>query len=288
MRDDENRLVGHANMYEVDEYQYDFEERDADAAEGDDVAAALGLAAVAGIAVVAAHSISRYRESRALKRGCGTAITPPPPQDFVASQRVLPPAGWCEDPAGRVRWWDGQQWTEHLRSSEGKETGLRGDAPETRRLVPEQEDLSPSRRHGATTMSSAEWQERASAMLLARAFSDEQRRLLADAHIEDADPVLLQNQRELRDLSPQQFADRISAILETNAQLPRVATLPPAGWYDDGSGNYRWWDSVRWTGHVQLPVPTPKVLANPRSSPSPGWYDDGSGRQRWWNGQHWA
>lgn len=28
-----------------------------------------------------------------------------------------------------------------------------------------------------------------------------------------------------------------------------------AGWYDDGSGNSRWWDGTKWTEQVQAPKP---------------------------------
>jgi hypothetical protein len=31
----------------------------------------------------------------------------------------------------------------------------------------------------------------------------------------------------------------------------------PAGWYDDGSGNRRWWDGVQWTEHVVTGQPAP-------------------------------
>lgn len=31
----------------------------------------------------------------------------------------------------------------------------------------------------------------------------------------------------------------------------------PAGWYDDGSGQQRWWDGTRWTDNVASPTPSP-------------------------------
>ena len=59
---------------------------------------------------------------------------------------------------------------------------------------------------------------------------------------------------------------------------PPVAA--PAGWYDDGSGRLRWWDGQDWTQQYYTAAP-------PVAAPA-GWYDDGSGRQRWWDGQDWT
>ncbi|WP_226531740.1 DUF2510 domain-containing protein [Microbacterium paraoxydans] len=35
----------------------------------------------------------------------------------------------------------------------------------------------------------------------------------------------------------------------------------PAGWYDDGSGNQRWWDGQQWTEHVVAAPPRPPETA---------------------------
>ncbi len=290
LRDDKtNKLVGHATLHEVDEYQYDCDETEGEEAEGDALAALLGIAAGAGIAYATVRVASRYKESRARRRDRQEVnVPPPPPAPVAAGRRILPPAGWCEDASGHIRWWDGQQWTEHTWWSERDATAPRTDAVDPRRHVKASDAVSTTRGQAQTTMSSAEWQERARAMLLTRAFSDEQRSLLANARIEDADAALLEAQQELRSLTPQQFSDRISAILERNPQLRQGVALPASGWYDDGSGSSRWWDGRQWTGHVQMLTLEAKVRALPRSSASPGWYDDGSGRQRWWNGQHWA
>lgn len=48
---------------------------------------------------------------------------------------------------------------------------------------------------------------------------------------------------------------------------------PPAGWYVDQQGNYRWWDGTRWTEHVApgpgLAAPAPGGFAAPAGSSWP-------------------
>ncbi|QEA30149.1 DUF2510 domain-containing protein [Microbacterium sp. CBA3102] len=46
----------------------------------------------------------------------------------------------------------------------------------------------------------------------------------------------------------------------------------PAGWYDDGSGNQRWWDGQQWTEHVVAAPPRP---AEPAPEPAPAPAPDG-------------
>lgn len=46
----------------------------------------------------------------------------------------------------------------------------------------------------------------------------------------------------------------------------------PAGWYDDGSGNRRWWDGLRWTEHVVAGRQTPassEAPSSPEAATSP-------------------
>ncbi|MGE4115865.1 MAG: DUF2510 domain-containing protein [Candidatus Nanopelagicales bacterium] len=181
-------------------------------------------------------------------------------------------------------------------------------------LAPPAAEIASAPVDDAITMSSAEWQERVRAMLLARAFSEEQHRILSRARIADAAPEMLEWQRAFDSLTPQQFSDRITLMLEANpallteaetrflamfgldrrsvperelqpvqrAQLPppsaHVAYIAPPGWYDDGAGQIRWWDGHRWTVHAQQ---APRAAAA-------GWYPDGAGRLRWWDGYRWT
>lgn len=45
-----------------------------------------------------------------------TALDEPSPLAEPTGEPILPPAGWYTDPAdgGRVRWWDGRGWTDHV------------------------------------------------------------------------------------------------------------------------------------------------------------------------------
>lgn len=67
-------------------------------------------------------------------------------------------------------------------------------------------------------MSSAEWEQRLHAMLAAGAFQDEQRRILANAQIEEDEHVLEPGSSD-QELTPQQFAERVQAMLEANPSL---------------------------------------------------------------------
>lgn len=49
----------------------------------------------------------------------------------MSDDQALPAAGWYPDPAdaSRIRWWDGQKWTEHVAvSSAGEPTAPSTDA----------------------------------------------------------------------------------------------------------------------------------------------------------------
>ncbi len=293
LRDDVNNdLVGQAELFEVDD---DWDEDWDEDSESEGPDSLLGLAMIAGAGVAAfvgykaiTRAVESGRQKRAEQQAAVEAPVPSPPPAFVPSMRALPPPGWCEDPTGRIRWWDGQQWTEHVRISETSDIATPAEAARSRSHSTPSTEVSAASAHARVSMSSAEWQERARAMLLARAFSEEQRRLLANARIEDADAALLEQQHDLAGLTTQQFSDRISAILDERSGPPEPLALPASGWYDDGFGDLRWWNSRRWTEHVQPATVEAQVHAAAFPSAAPGWYDDGSGRQRWWNGRHWA
>lgn len=47
------------------------------------------------------------------------------------------PAGWYDDPSGQgLRWWDGEQWTEHVHTAESAAAAAGGDAGEGDREAP--------------------------------------------------------------------------------------------------------------------------------------------------------
>ena len=208
-------------------------------------------------------------------------------EHFQSDPRRAPaPAGWYDDGSGNLRWWDGHEWTAHFQTTQGQVAPRSPGAPDTAPVTPST-DVEAGFGMPQISMSSAEWQERVRAMLLARAFSEEQWRLLSNARIDDADGALLDWQSELNKLTPQQFSDRINYMLERNPALRSSEQDPAlAGWYYDGSGQQQWWDGQQWTERFQ--AEEVKILADSRAITPAGWYDDGSGQQRWWDGQQWT
>lgn len=193
---------------------------------------------------------------------------------------ALSQAGWYDDGSGRYRWWDGNAWTNHF-----YEPSSAAGPPSQSGSEPSQGSPTalpvPAQPESGTRMSREEWQARMRWMLLSHAYSEAQWALLAHATIEDADDSLLNWQAELRKLTPQRFAALVRHELDSNPALRQEAeqswtvwvrpdeanhepayvpiSRPPVGthghhqrvsatpgWYDDGSGQQRWWDGQRW------------------------------------------
>lgn len=199
----------------------------------------------------------------------------------AAPSVTTPPAGWYDDGALRMRWWDGTQWTDHsVPRDASQQAAAPGRHPHDgmqHRAV----EYAPAR----ITISAEEWRARCRTMLLARALSDEQWRVLAHARIEGAGEQLLAWQAELRLLTPEEFSERvrIAAARADGEAATGISTAP--GWYDDDSGQRRWWNGHHWTGHVQELVP---AHSRGGSEARAGWYDDQQGRWRWWDGERWT
>lgn len=202
--------------------------------------------------------------------------------------RQSAPAGWYDDGSGRQRWWDGQDWTNHYQAdpSQASVTPYQDVRSEHQRsaAAPSQ-DLESAIDVAVIRMTSAEWEERVRAMLLARAFSEEQWRILAHAHIEGGNGALLDWQSELRKLTPQEFSDRISAVVSARS-AGQIASVIAPGWYDDGNGDTRRWDGAGWTDDVKLKEP--RLAARASGAAPAGWYADGLGGQWWWDGSVWT
>lgn len=240
-------LVTHAKLYDIPE------DEDADVAEGDDDGdspgvdpdlALLGGLALIGLTVGAVSAVGsavnsareRKVQRRELEWRIAEARRADPSTAAVVNARMTAPAGWYDDGSGRLRWWDGQQWTEHYHVGNPRTAAPAGwydDGSGRQRWWDGQEwtehfqgsqshmpigssaaaisgptATAPSRDVEAAfatptlSMSRAEWQERVRTMLMARAISDVQWRLLSNARIEDADSALLEWQKELRKLTP--------------------------------------------------------------------------------------
>lgn len=315
VRDDEtNELVGHAELHEVDDFGHEYQfDGDSDAESDSEIGLAGVLAglAIVGLSLGAIAVAGSVRDRKARRRDEKRMA-------LDVAQITAPPAGWYDVDAGTQRWWDGVKWTDHFRANPhhaSAPAGWYNDGTGRQRWwdgfawthpFHSAEVIAEAAHypvHGVTTqtwqsnavipadmprltMSTAEWQERVRAMLLARAISEQQWRLLSVARIEDANSELLEWQQQLASLTPQQFADQLNlAVQAAPVAALAVAHQAVAGWYEDGSGQQRWWDGLHWTEHL-LPQALP-VRAGEAPVAQPGWYDDGSGRQRLWDGQHW-
>lgn len=165
---------------------------------------------------------------------------------YTAAPRIAAPAGWYDDGAGRQRWWDGQDWTSHYQGSQSRDdysewpTALGGA---------NSRDLERGHEFPTISLSRAEWEEQVRVMMQARTISELQWRLLSNARVDGADAELLDWQRQLRSLTAREFSHYIDSYVA--AQPERALELATAGWYDDGSGRERWWDGLEWTEYFQ-------------------------------------
>jgi len=148
----------------------------------------------------------RERSSAAPRAAVRYVATPHYASEGARTSHVAP-ANWYPDPsnAALLRYWNGTAWTHHTTPRQG--TRL----PATRPTVPPGEPR--------LTMSSDEWQDRVRAWLAARAIGDELWGIITHAHIQDADPAVLEWQIEMRKLTPQQLSDRVRLTLEANPTL---------------------------------------------------------------------
>lgn len=166
---------------------------------------------------------------------------------YTASPRVAAPAGWYDDGSGQLRWWDGQDWTQHYQNLPSRYHQPDSGPAAAASMY----SMEVERDYGlpAISMSRAQWEQQVRVMLQARMISDLQWRVLSNARIEDADGKLLEWQSQLRALTAQEFSRRVDDYIA--AQPAQALELATAGWYDDGSGRQRWWDGLEWTDYFQ-------------------------------------
>lgn len=125
------------------------------------------------------------------------------------------------------RWWDGTA-APRLKATWQKVRGQSKDATEPRDIghvtasratfVASLAGVEVAVAQSKIRMSSTEWEQRLRAMLAAGAFHDEQRRILANAQVQD-DGRVIEGSSSQHELSPQQFAERVQAMLEANPSL---------------------------------------------------------------------
>jgi len=125
------------------------------------------------------------------------------------------------------RWWDGSAapklkltWQKFRggNKKEAEPTDLGHLTASRARFVASPAGVEIAVATSKVRMTSAEWEQRLQAMLAAGAFQDEQRRILANAQIDDDERVLEAGTSQ-QELTPQQFAQRVQAMLEANPSL---------------------------------------------------------------------
>ena len=166
------------------------------------------------------------------------SYTPEPPRQLTEEERriaaelsaalvVLTIKGVKWAAPRMARWWRGTA-ARGIKSTWRKVTTLRksskdlaAGAPSSSsnaRFVASSTGVEIAVAESKITMSSAEWEARYQAMLAAGAFTEQQRRILADAQIDDSTPAL-DAESTKEQLTPRQFADRIARMLEANPSL---------------------------------------------------------------------
>lgn len=127
-----------------------------------------------------------------------------------------------------ARWWKGAA-ARDIKSTWRKVTALRKSSKDLAARAPSSSSSNARFVASSTgaeiavaeskiTMSSAEWEARYQAMLAAGAFTEQQRRILANAQIDDSNPAL-DAESTKEQLTPRQFAGRIARMLEANPSL---------------------------------------------------------------------
>ncbi len=138
------------------------------------------------------------------------------------------PAGWYEDPSGRVgyRWWDGARWTEHTHGS-----------------------AAPVAPDHATGSAAAEREVEAEHVPEADEGAGSEPGAAAEDEVAAGEPVAAEEPREAA-----------SATESGEAASSTVPTVAP-GWYPDpAGGGQRWWTGEAWSDHVRAdarPEPDP-------------------------------
>lgn len=125
-------------------------------------------------------------------------------------------ARWWKDAAARDIKSTWRKVTTLRKSS--KDLAARAPSSSNARFVASSTGVEIAVAESKITMSSGEWEARYQAILAAGAFTEQQRRILANAQIDDSTPAL-DAESTKEQLTPRQFADRIARMLEANPSL---------------------------------------------------------------------
>lgn len=139
----------------------------------------------------------------------------------AALPAAAPAADWYPDPSdpSRTRYWDGAAWTDHVAAVRGAHSTSSAHGPTS--------GAHGSLQHAEPrpTMSAAEWRAHVEAWARAGAIHSELWQRLTTAEIVDADTETLSAHRAMRELTPEEGAEQVRAMIAASPHLASPDSL---------------------------------------------------------------
>ncbi len=153
------------------------------------------------------------------------------------------PAGWYPEPsgAGGERWWDGYQWTEHVRGATPAAQPMA--QPQQTSQVPAGWYPDPSGGGGQRYWDGVQWTEHVDPPATTAGSASGSEAAVSDPATGGS------------------VGGGDGAAVGGGDGGAQEASQVPAGWYPDpsGGGGQRYWDGVQWTEHVDPPATTAEL-----------------------------